>query len=90
MFPWRSMGSCIGICGYQNQSRERVFCCNAKVKPHDLEHCMQYCHFQNDFELVQNKTCRVCENGGTFSPILYSCTCGARYTGECCQGRTCI
>lgn len=90
VFPWRSWGSCIGVCGHQKQSRERVFCCDANVIPHDIEHCLQHCRFNNDFERLQNKTCRVCENGGTFSSISSSCICGPRYTGGCCQGKTCI
>lgn len=90
IFDWRPWGSCIGICGHQKQSRERVFCCDANVIPHDIKHCLQHCHFPNNFERLQNKTCRVCENGGTFSSISSSCICGPRYTGGCCQGKTCI
>lgn len=89
VFPWRSWGSCIGICGHQKQSRERVFRCNARVQPHDVEHCLQHCGFPYDFETLQNKTCLVCENGGTLSSISSSCICGPRYIGDCYQGRTC-
>eukprot|EP00105_Crassostrea_gigas_P035823 XP_019919971.1 PREDICTED: delta-like protein 4 isoform X1 [Crassostrea gigas] len=85
IFDWRPWGSCIGICGHQKQSRERVFCCDANVIPHDIKHCLQHCHFPNNFERLQNKTCRVCENGGTFSSISSSCICGPRFTGGCCQ-----
>lgn len=86
VFPWRSWGSCNGACGHQKQNRERVFCCSSNVMPHTLDSCLKHCGFPNDFEIIQNKTCRVCENGSTFSSILTSCICGPRNTGDCCQG----
>lgn len=85
IFPWRSWGSCNGACGHQNQNRGRVFCCDAQVVPHTLDSCVKHCGFIN-YETNQNKTCRVCENGGTFSSILTLCICGPRNTGDCCQG----
>lgn len=84
IFLWRSWGSCNGACGHQNQNRERLFCCDARVVPHTLDNCVKHCGFHN-YETNQNKTC-VCENGGTFSLILTSCICGPRNTGDCCQG----
>lgn len=87
IFPWRSWGSCTGNCGHQKQNRERFFCCKNDVIPHNLENCLQHCNFSNDFETVHNRTCRVCENGGSVLLASSPCICSSRYNGDCCEGR---
>lgn len=87
IFPWRSWGSCTGICGHQKQNRERFFCCKDNVIPHNLENCLEHCNFSNAFKTVHNRICRVCENGGTVLSASSPCICGSRYKGDCCEGR---
>lgn len=87
IFPWRSWESCNGACGHQNRRREQVFCCSANVYPHNIDNCLKHCNFSNNFERFQNKTCRVCEHGGTLLSVSSPCKCSLLYKGDCCQGR---
>ena len=85
IFNWRPWGLCNGTCGHQRQIRERLMCCNASVIPHDIPTCLKHCKSES-FELSQNQTCRVCENGGTSVSVSSPCKCTPRYEGACCQG----
>lgn len=87
IFTWRSWGSCNGVCGHQKQQRERVFCCDANLKPHNIDNCLKHCNLLSNFERFQNKTCRVCEHNGTLISVSSPCKCSLRYKGDCCQGR---
>ena len=86
IFNWRPWGLCNGTCGHQRQIRERVFCCDVSVIPHNVPTCLRHCNMSESFELVQNKTCRVCENGGTSVSVSSPCKCTILYKGACCQG----
>ena len=84
IFNWRPWGLCNGTCGHQRQIRERVFCCS--VTPHNVPTCLTHCNMSQSFVLSQNKTCRVCENGGTSVSVSSPCKCTILYKGACCQG----
>ena len=87
IFNWRPWGLCNGSCGHQRQIRERVFCCNPTlVIQHNVPNCFKHCNMSESFELSQNITCRVCENGGTSVSVSSPCKCTNRYKGACCQG----
>ena len=87
LFTWRAWESCLGKCGNQSQTRQRVFCCNSKVLPHTVENCLLHCNLSRDFPVKQNQSCRVCQNNGTLVSVSAACVCTPRYKGGCCQGK---
>lgn len=89
-FNWRPWGSCIGKCGYQNQTRERFFCCNSEVIPHTVENCLLHCNLSRQYPTKESKTCRICLNGGTLHSVSTPCGCSPKFKGDCCQGKDAI